>query len=29
VELPFSENRPQEPLHEGSNWRRFFRLKRP
>ena len=29
VELPFSENRPQEPLHEGSNWRRLFRLKRP
>ena len=29
VELPFSENRPQEPHHEGSNWRRFFRLKRP
>ena len=28
VELPFSENRPQEPHHEGSNWRRFFRLKR-
>ena len=29
VELPFSENRPQEPLHQGRNWRRFFRLKRP
>ena len=29
VELPFSENRPQEPLDEGGNWRRFFRLKRP